>query len=276
MKALFSRIALVAAIMAICPAISAFDLETGGIVIDVVNNGEWSSETTDRFDVIPDSVASIDILGATCADAYLVSQGEDAKLYVGIRFEGAPLGDPVETSYQIFVDRFPEKDTVGTDGEQTDPWVGFYPDYRFKVTSKAGAIETTSYAYWDGNTWVDGDPSAITAAIGVNAYPSGPGTYGLLEVGLSWESIGNPDPKTPTSTIEWVTIDGRLVPVETGDPKTLTRLEWAVIASQGNSLDLYPNPDRTHHPGRAETYYIAYYVTSVWPSKWGPIKAGQR
>ena len=77
---------------------------------------------------------------------YHISEKTDERLYFGITFQGTTLGDPIETSYELFIDRFPDKDTEGTDGERMAVWTNFYPDYRFRIEGKNGRIEKMLYS----------------------------------------------------------------------------------------------------------------------------------
>ena len=73
-------------------------------------------------------------------------------------------------------------------GTPRSHWETFYPDRRFRIVGKGGEISGEQYQYWDCSKWVGedlGDAPEIEAAfLGKN-----------LEIGLSWESIGDPRPE---------------------------------------------------------------------------------
>ncbi len=122
--------------------------------------------------------------------------------------------DPLEGQKQDWIDF--ERGVIPL-GTPRSHWETFYPDRRFRIVGKEGKISGEQFQYWDGSKWVGeevGDaPEIESAFLGKN-----------LEIGLIWESIGDPRPGK-----EEVVFLKYAVGIFQGDYYDLTIVDWLAI-----------------------------------------------
>jgi len=143
---------------------------------------------TDGYEFLP---SYLDIISTHHFLAFMHTS--DDNYYGIIRFYGISLGDSSDIEIEFFWDYNASGDVQGKDGDLTDDWEDFYPDYIFTVSGKNKQITNEEYKYWDGLAWVTSntgqDITEIEAATNGNYF----------EFRIPLESLGD----TLTSETFW-------------------------------------------------------------------------